>query len=95
MPSGIKGSANRPKLAKHLRNTSEKHFTNTTQADRDREHSITDAWAERERLKTQAADEARFPRRRSGEVLADDAGRTRPTYDHLVNGTKVSVEETT
>ena len=76
MPSGIRGSANRPKLAKHLRNTSEKTFTNTTQADRDREHSITDAWAERERIKTQKADEAQradeawCPRRRSDEVLA-------------------------
>ena len=57
MASGIRGSANRPKLAKHLRNTTQKSFTNTTQADRDREHSITDAWAERERVKTQASDE--------------------------------------
>lgn len=50
MASGIKGSGNRPKVAKHLRSPTEKHFVNRTKEDRDRDHAITDAWAERQRL---------------------------------------------
>lgn len=48
--SGIRRSGNRPKLAKHLRKTSEKAHLNRTKEDRDREHAATDAWAERQRL---------------------------------------------
>jgi hypothetical protein len=50
MASGIKRSGNRPKLAKHLRSPQEKIFVNRTKEERDREHAVTDAWAERERL---------------------------------------------
>lgn len=48
--SGIKHSANRPKVAKHLRNTSEKTFVNRSKEDRERDHALTDAWAEKQRL---------------------------------------------
>jgi hypothetical protein len=51
--SGIRGSCNRPKIAKHLRVSKEKTFTNRTDEDRNRDHLATDAWTERERAKTQ------------------------------------------
>lgn len=52
MASGIKGSGNRPKTAKHLRTPPKKQFTKTTKEDREREHMATDAWAQRQRLAT-------------------------------------------
>lgn len=52
MASGIKGSGNRPKTAKHLRKTNEKSFAKTTKEDRDREHAASDAWAARQREAT-------------------------------------------
>lgn len=49
--AGINRSANRPKTAKHLRNTQSKSFTNRTKEERDRDHALSDSFAERERLK--------------------------------------------
>jgi hypothetical protein len=47
--AGIRQSANRPKLAKHLRGGQTKAHVNRTQEDRDRDHQATDAWAERQK----------------------------------------------
>jgi hypothetical protein len=50
--SGIRRSANRPKLAKHLRNPSaQKVHTNRTTEERERDHLASNVWAERERAK--------------------------------------------
>jgi hypothetical protein len=69
MASGIRGSGNRPKTAKHLRNAQQKTFVNRTKEDRERDHLATDAWAERERAKAPEREaveaQARYARRRA------------------------------
>jgi hypothetical protein len=60
--SGIKRSGNRPRTAKHLRSQSSKTFVNRSKEDREREHAMTDTWAERERVKRAEEDEVYAPR---------------------------------
>ena len=65
--SGIKRSANRPKTAAHLRGPSQKAHVNRTKEERDRDHAVSDAWAERERAKENE--------RIAGEIAAREAQR--------------------
>jgi hypothetical protein len=81
--SGIKRSGNRPKTAKHLRSASQKTHMNRTKEDRDREHALTDAWAERERAKegdrvTNAVAASVVARKRQRELVTPDRD---PAYD--------------
>jgi hypothetical protein len=73
--AGINRSANRPKTAKHLRSASQKAFVNRTKEDRDRDHSLSDSWAERRRLEDAARAEAAAAERKAREQAAIEAER--------------------
>jgi hypothetical protein len=77
--AGINRSANRPKTAKHLRSASQKAFVNRTKEDRDRDHSLSDSWAERRRLEDAARVEAAAIERKAREQAAIEAGAGKET----------------
>ena len=70
MASGIRHSNNRPKTAAHLRSGSQKVHVNRTKEDRDRDHALSDSWAERRRLEDAARVEAAAVERKAREMAA-------------------------
>ena len=71
--AGIMRSANRPKTAAHLRGASQKVHVNRTKEDRDRDHALSDSWAERRRLEDAARAEAALAERKARELAALEA----------------------
>ena len=72
--AGIMRSANRPKTAAHLRSGSQKVHVNRTKEDRDRDHALSDSWAERRRLEDAARAEAAAAERKAREqVTAEES----------------------
>jgi hypothetical protein len=68
--AGIMRSANRPKTAAHLRGASQKTHVNRTKEDRDRDHALSDSWAERRRLEDAARVAAAAAERKAREQAA-------------------------
>jgi hypothetical protein len=80
--AGIMRSANRPKTAKHLRSASQKQFVNRAKEDRDRDHALSDSWAERRRLEDAARVEAAISERKARELAEVEVERVKDESRH-------------